>query len=282
MSPRVRHSATPVVQQRSQVFFKRGGIAVIALVLVSGCDWIYTEAPFEVKKCMASVDEKFIPALWYSQKGNAEQFSNTMNATIDAWRECRPRFDRFFEDEESTMDVTATVDSLFQTAQSQARAGTLQEAHETLEQVKDIMITARRRQGMTYVLDMLEPLHDTVSVMYKMVTGATDSVRAADLDTAQLDLDTLRNLVESAQRTVLGVVVVRVRPETSSLDSADMDVYSKRLQVLNDTSNELLQAVENRDLEKAVSLVEKMRVTFQRIYLLFGDFTEKPSILKEG
>ncbi len=51
---------------------------------------------------------------------------------------------------------------------------------------------------------------------------------------------------------------------------------------MNDTSNELLQAIENKNVEKAVPLVKKMHVTFQRIYLLFGDFAEKPSVLKEG
>jgi hypothetical protein len=51
---------------------------------------------------------------------------------------------------------------------------------------------------------------------------------------------------------------------------------------MNDASNELLQAIQDKNMEKAVSLTKKMRVTYQRIYLLFGEFSEKPAILREG
>ncbi len=280
MNPRARHFAKPVDKSSTPFLLMKSSFVLTAAILVLGCEWIYTEAPYEVKKCMASVDGHFIPALWYSQKGNADSFSKAMNSTIDAWRACRPQFDRFFKDDETTVEVTATVDSLFQAAQTQAGNGDLQTAHETLEQVKDVMRTARRQQDMVYILDMLEPLHDTVTAMYRMVTAATDT--AGTVDTALLDLDTLRRLVESAQSAVQSVVVVRVRPETTSLDSADMRKYSKRLQIINDTSYELFQAVQNQNMEEAVSLTKKMRVTYQRIYLLFGSFSEKPSILREN
>jgi hypothetical protein len=142
--------------------YRRFAITAWALLLSLGS----AHAADPLTRAMQAAYVPYRAALFHT---NAKAQADTLRALADArqaWHALREQHGTQpptpYADDRSLPATLAEVDSVLGRAETQARAGELAAAHETLEQVRELLAELRRRNGVVVFSDHMNAYHEVM------------------------------------------------------------------------------------------------------------------------
>ena len=149
----------------------------------------------------------------------------------------------------------AAVNNVYAKALEQIAQNQLVEAHETLEEVRDILADMRRRNQVVVFSDHMNAYH------LEMERALIDGPKWL-----QQDGHTLRLV---AQAGVLGYLVARLREQAPASLKADAD-FERALAAVEASVNQLREAAQSQDLARTKAALGQVKAPYSRLFLRFG------------
>jgi hypothetical protein len=151
----------------------------------------------------------------------------------------------------TTLDRVRTVT---ETAKTEAAAGDLAKAHETLEAIRDEIGTLRARNGLVSFSDYMNAYHEKME----------EVLLREDKSLTQPALGALRE-----QAAVLAYLVKTVERNASAKLKADSD-FMQALGALDKSVSALLEAARSGDATATQKAIEALKPAYSRMFLRFG------------
>lgn len=228
------------------------------------------EAPAQVNpsRTFAQFDEVYIPALALTNQGKANPSRLAFRRFSELWTKIRPEILQTLASDPAWKREMEKVDEIVQVAGRQIKAGQLAEAHETLEPIRDLMMEARRRQGVVYPIDSLSDFHATMEAIVKPAMQWTPEKVSSE------ELARLRELVVEADTKW----TVAERTDFNLQDFGIEPSEAKQLRQLIDGERQaiaaLQSAISSGDKPKIIQAARGLKPPFAKTYMFFGDFPE--------
>lgn len=193
-----------------------------------------------------------------NSKAQAES-EQAMAQARQAWQAILDRFAAqppipYDKDPEFRTSLNAVV-KVYEQAASEVGQGKLVQAHETLEQARDIMAELRRRNGVVVFSDHMNAYHAEMEHVLQQGAAMTSSPQA------------MLTLVKRVG--VLEYLAQRLRSETPKALKGDAE-FGAALQALETSVAELQRAAMNQDAAAAREALGRLKGPYSRMFLKFG------------
>ncbi len=152
----------------------------------------------------------------------------------------------------ASLDAVARV---YEQAAGEVGQGKLPQAHETLEQARDIMAELRRRNGVVVFSDHMNAYHAEMEHVLEQGPAMTGSPQA---------------MLTLVQRVgVLDYLAKRLRSEAPKALQNDAE-FGTALQALEASVSTLQRAAMNQDVAAAREALDRLKGPYSRMFLKFG------------
>lgn len=223
------------------------------------------EAKDRLLKLSAEFDHAYIPALALTNQGlqtpSLKALQRLSERIVTVRQEAS---DVTPANRENPFDGTERIVSV---AISQAQAGELTQAHETLEPLREQLASRRRSLGIDYRLDVLSDYHAVMEAIAKPAKDANPKL----LDTAALER--LRQQAASAAATWARVEQTKFDSSYAPLSDEEKLKIESLLRANRDAITRLNVALRQGDEEGVLEAAVNIKPPFAKLYMSFGDFT---------
>jgi len=239
----------------------------LALVLI-GCG---KEPPQEdILKSMAEFDRVYIPSLLFTNLQKQRESEIAMGRLKREWERFYKRYygleikygmnitDKFWKED---LDV---VEGLLVTAEAMIMENKLEEAHEQLEVVREVLRDLRHRNGLAYYLDGMNEFHHA---MEQIILSLRGKDRLSDRD-----LERLRGWFRQAQKSWSKVSRTEINPELFGFDPEKVDAVRKRVKEEERVLAIFAAALSSQDADRIFQAAQDLKPNFVVLYKAFGDF----------
>ncbi len=159
-----------------------------------------------------------------------------------------------YEDDPMWLETMTKAAATVETAQAQITEGTLTEAHETLEAVRDLFGELHRRNGVQTFSDRMNAYHAEMEDLLAMDVSALDTAGVAKIRDHAAVLNYLaKDLLDN--------------PSTEAEGSDDYSVLSK---AFAGSVAALVEAARAGDPEQVKAAVGGLKVPYSKLFLKFG------------
>lgn len=137
-------------------------------ILLLGAWAIFTGfAPQELKKDFVSFDRAFIPPLALTKQGKAMPSKKAMNPLRRNWAAFRAKYyDANPGDPQWKGDFDHIGKAIAEADEIVKSGINLKEAHESLEEIRDVTLNLRKRNNIDYYLDLLNEFHPLMEEIF--------------------------------------------------------------------------------------------------------------------
>jgi hypothetical protein len=147
------------------------------------------------------------------------------------------------------------VNAIFGTAGQQVKSGALPQAHDTLEEVRDVVAELRHRNGVVVYSDHMNAYHAHM----EHLLGRADKLPAAQADWMAM----------AAQVGVLEYLAEKLDSQAPAALKSQPEFVSL-LQAVRKTSQSLQQAVQRQDSVQTRDALGQLKGPYSRLFLKFG------------
>lgn len=198
-------------------------------------------------------------ALFRTNSAEAAASEQAIAAAQRAWSGLRQRFEAAppppYDRDREFAKTLAEVDAVYALAATEVREGRLAQAHETLEQVRDLIGELRRRNGIVAYSDHVNAYHAQMEAILKDGPRMLDG--AGGLPALALQAGALDHLARRLD-TEAGAGL-RAQPG-----------FAESLQQVQDSTAALRRAVLAQDAAAARRAIAQLKPPFSRLFLRFG------------
>ena len=216
------------------------------------------------QQTFALFDRAYIPALALTQQ-EKDSSTTAMNRLAERWRQLRSELEQAIADDEWLGDIS-TIDEAIIRAEQQVADGELGEAHESLEVIRDLMMRARRRNGIAYALDTLSDFHSTMEGIVKPAMKFTPH------SVSEQNIETLRGLSLVAEDKWEVVESTEFDLPLFGREASDSPKLSQHIADERQAINELQTALAKGDVTEIIAAARRIKPPFAQSYMFFGDF----------
>ena len=230
-------------------------VAVLSTALVMGP----AQAADRVTDAVQAAYGPYRTALFQTNGKSAEQASQAVAQAAESWKLLAARFVATppapYDRDGAFADTLRQVTTVYARADSQVQAGQLQQAHETLEQVRDLLAELRQRNGVVVYSDHMNAYHQQ---MEHVLNGGAKTLAA---EGGMLDM--------AAQVGVLDHLAEQLRLRAGP-SLAGNGEFTALLQAVQDSVAALRLAVQRQDEAAVRAAIGKLKSPYSRLFLKFG------------
>lgn len=225
-------------------------------------------SPGELRHEMVKLDKVYIAALALTNQGKAEASRKAVLALHDAWRTFSAKYgEANSADKQWTADFAAVENRV---AQAVAIVGTpgkdVSEAHEALEDVRNVLLALRQRNHIDYYIDGLTAFHHP---MEEIVLAAKDKT-AQSLSDA--DIGKIRSLLPQAEKYWRGVEAAKPDATIYQLSPAQAGEVAKLVRLESAALAGLSEALAAGDKSRIVKAAVAIKPNFAKLFMTFANF----------
>jgi hypothetical protein len=226
------------------------------------------QARTDLLDSFAKLDQAYVPALALTKMGTPEASKKALGNLERRWQGFRQQYVHAFPDDAQWKTDFESVGKAIGEATEHLAAGRQLDAHESLEAIREILLEARRRNGMDYYLDRLTEFHTTM----EEIVLAVKVERPADLSE-----DKIAEIRKLADRAVKQWDQVKSAPFHVQRFGFNDQKLAKRKQLLQAETNaldKLQQALAAEDRAQIIATGTAIKPIFAQSFMLFGTFPE--------
>ena len=228
----------------------------VSLVFAAGILGAQTVSP-SLTASMAVLDKAYIPALSLTGQKDIAQAQTAVSKFEAAWETFKIQnkdslgTDLAWKKDQTALDeVLKKAHNLVFTEKKNA------EAHEALEQVREILLSARERMNIPYFADSLTRFHKAMEIY---------------LTESKSEADHLKVLTSLAQEVRNAEPLLPVQGLSPSATQVYTEQWTQMLDLLKQTSDALVK----KDASSYKTAKGKIKPLFIKTFFLFGDFPTK-------
>jgi hypothetical protein len=241
--------------------------ALVLLAAVPAAAESPAAAPTGLGPAMAAFDQAYIPALALTNMGKAAPSRKAMLALLVEWARLRDGY-ADARNGDSWQGAFTEADGLIRQAAGQVDNGALQEAHMTLEQVRDVFLALRTEYGVPYYLDHLTRFHAPMEHIVKLAMKRTPETLTED--------DRVQVATWLGEASVLWARTVSTTPNTVWWDmdadrAAQVDALEARVA---ESLVALKTALDTDDNGAVLAASRAIKPPFARLFMSFGEFPD--------
>jgi hypothetical protein len=201
-------------------------------------------------------------ALFTTNGKSAPDAQAAVEKASAAWRALSTQFkgqpSAPYDRDPAFADTLQRVQAVYNTAEQQAKAGKLPEAHETLEAARDLIGEMRRRNGVIVYSDHMNAYH---AQMEHVLTDGAKLLTQAGQPGTWMNL--------AAQAGVLDYLAQRLRSEAPAALAGQAE-FTGLLDAVLAVNKSFNQAVQRQDEAQARDALAKLKSPYSRLFLKFG------------
>lgn len=216
----------------------------------------------QVVALSAEFDQRYIPALALTNQGKGPpsvQMLKRLQAALPLLES------RLSASEGGGVDLLAGVAGMVAESLELASEGELQEAHETLEPIRDLLASRRRAAGVAYPLDVLSDYHAVMESIVKPATAMSPDA----LDDAE------RRRIADAAASASQVWAVAEQTDFAVEDAPPgwpgVDKVAEGVSAVRGSITDLNTALRSRDAQAILRTAVALKPPFAKLYMSFGD-----------
>lgn len=231
------------------------GLAAAALLAAA----VSAHAADAVTDAMQAAYAPYRAALFRTNSQAQAEAEQAMAQAQTAWQGVRERFARErpppYDRDAGFAATLQQVSTVYERAAQQVRDKRLPEAHETLEEVRDLLADLRRRNGVVVFSDHMNAYHEEM----EHVLGEGAKLLAQPQGAMRL----------MARVGTLGYLAGRLRSEAPAALSADAD-FATLVQAVQGSVAALEAALLAQDEAAVKAALGKLKAPYSRLFLKFG------------
>jgi hypothetical protein len=216
----------------------------------------------------AKLDGAYVPALALTKMGTLEASGKALGRLKRDWRGFQAQFAGAMPQDGQWRTDFRRVSVAIKEADTHLQAGHQAEAHESLEAIREILLTARRRHDLDYYLDYLTEFHDTMEVIVLAVKDA----QPADLQASTIE--SMRGLTDKAIEQWERVKVAPFSAKRFRFSEAKNAQRQQLLKAETLALQQLKAALASGDKAQIISTGKAIKPVFAKSFMLFGDFPQ--------
>lgn len=226
---------------------------------------IWAARPLE--KDMAALDKVYIPALALTSQGNKAAAERAMRLMLAEWAVFKKNHLSDFNKNKADKNDLAIIDQMISDAERMVSLnGKLNEAHETLEGVRNTFLQIRKRNHIDYYIDYTTRFHEPMEAIVLAAKGKTaETLTDAMLSKIKVDFATAEQEWRNLQKASFDPVLFSF--------SAEKDAQRRNyIKAQAEALGKLKQALESGDKRAIIKAAMAIKPNFVSLFLMFGDF----------
>jgi DNA-binding protein len=242
---------------------KRIGTILIALaaILLAGF------AANDIRSDMVRLDKVYIATLALTSQGKAAESRKAVDALQGTWREFKGRhYAANPKDPQWKPDFDRVSGMVEEAVKIVAAGRPVNEAHEALEHVREVLMKLRERNSIDYFIDSLTAFHEP---MEAIVLAAKD--KSGDTLT-DADVARIRNMLPQAERAWQRVAAAKLDARDYGLNAAQAKDARKLMDLEQDSLAALNAALAADDKARIARAATAIKPNFAKLFMTFGDF----------
>ncbi len=253
----------------------KGKVVLLATVLVTLTVTSFSRAADhrQLVHGFGALDRAYIPALALTNQGQAAPSKKAIAGLKKQWKVFAETCEAAMPDDPQWKPDLKRVGQIITKADQQIAAGELAEAHETLEEIRDIFLQLRRRNEIVYYLDWLTDFHET---MEEIVKPAAAKVKQGKLDVSEADGARMRRLLAEATRQWQVVQSAEFDPEPLGYGPSKVAAMPGMIEAEANALAALEKALDGGDAERILQAAVAIKPPFAKFFMSFGDFPKPP------
>jgi hypothetical protein len=224
-------------------------------------------AASRLEKDMAAFDKAYIPALALTSQGDKEASEKAMKLTMAQWSVFKKRYAKFFTRKKADKEDMKVIAIMIADADHKIKSeGKLDDAHETLEEVRNTFLKIRKRNSIDYYLDYTTKFEVPMEAIFLTARGKT-----AETLTDAMVLK-IKDNVKIARQNWGNL-------QNASFDPALFSFTAKKdaqrlgyIQAETEAMNRLEKALGGGNKEEIIKSALGIKSNYVSLFLLFGDF----------
>jgi hypothetical protein len=209
---------------------------------------------------MQAAYEPYRAALFRTNAGSVPESRRALASARSAWQQVRDRFAAAapapYDRDKAFGTALAAVDAVYQRAAVDLEQGRLAQAHETLEQVRDLLAELRRRNGVVTYSDHVNAYHEQMERLLTQGPGWLDAGAAGLLEL-------------SFEAGALDHLATQLRAQAGAALLGDA-AFGTALDAVQASSARLRTALRARDADAARKALGELKPPFSRLFLRYG------------
>lgn len=222
----------------------------------------------DLRQEMVTLDKVYIAALALSSQGKVDESRKAVAALRDSWQSFKARhYEANPIDKQWKADFDAVEKMV---AKAVAIAGTpgknINEAHEALEDVRNVLMTLRARNRIDYYIDGLTAFHHP---MEEIVLAAKDKTGET---LSGADIDKIRKTLPEAEKLWRVVQARKLDAATYQLSAAQAEDVVKLAKLESAALATLQTALKSGDKTQIAKAAVAIKPNFAKLFMTFANF----------
>lgn len=230
-------------------------------IALAAATWLplATHAADEATDAIQAAYAPYRAALFRTNSGAQRESEQALASSRKAWQEVMQRYARSvpspYDRDPSFGPTLAKVDAVYTRAQGMVEAGKLADAHEALEEVRDLLAHLRARNGVITFSDHMNAYH---AEMEEVLQQGPRALQEPGGTTQLLE-----------QVAVLGYLANRLREAAPAALAEDTEFVAMH-KAVDGSVTALRTALRRQDIEAARKALEALKQPYSRMFLKFG------------
>jgi hypothetical protein len=213
----------------------------------------------------AAFDRAYIPALARTNQGDANAARQALDQFAQAWdTRFMPELRSWFPEDDQWARELSGIAQGIAAARVHLEGDQLQKAHESLEPIRDSLMTARQRHQISYPLDQLSAFHATMEAIVQPAMQVEVPLSAEYIEE-------LRSLVTRAETQWKLVEETAFDPELFQLNEAKQARVTSSKNEERAALQELTAALNGDNHQAIIAAARKLKPPFAKLYITFGE-----------
>lgn len=241
-------------------------LGVLLLVLAAGLLTGFSKN--ELRQDMVRLDKSYIAALALTSQAKVAESRKAMEILAGSWKGFKDRYyDANPGDAQWKKDLDAADHMIAEASQIVVSDRKVTDAHETLEEMRMVMMKLRARNGIEYFVDHLTAFHEP---MEAIVLAAKDKTPETLTDA---DVQRIRATLPEAEALWKRVMAGNLDGPTYALDASQLERARKLMQTEQQALATLKSALAAGDKPAIIKAAVGVKPNFAALFMTFGDFT---------
>lgn len=222
----------------------------------------------DLRQEMVKLDKVYIAALALSSQGKIDESRKAVNALGEAWQAFSSKHANANPADKQWQADFATVDKMVAKAVTivQTPGKNVNEAHEALEDVRNVLIKLRQRNRVDYYIDGLTAFHHP---MEEIVLAAKDKTPQTLSDS---DIAKIRKTLPEAEKLWRAVETHRLDAATYQLSAAQSQDVAKLVKLESAALATLKDALASGDKAQIAKAAVAIKPNFAKLFMTFANF----------
>jgi soluble cytochrome b562 len=253
------------------MFIRYAASLVIPLLVFLSSASLKAQAPGgaqpDIVLGMAELEMAYIPALALSNQGKLELTKKAVRRLQNEWNDFNAKFYSYFPYDMLWQSSFKGIGNIIGTAENLLAEGSLDKVHETLEQIRGIMMKLRAEHSISFYIDYLNYYHETMEHILGIAEGAAPS------GLTERDITRISELQKTAYQQWESLKAAPFNPDHYAFDRKKLPALHEGIDAIGRSLTDLGSALQTGNKEAIIRASLALRPPYVKTNLLFGDFS---------